>query len=102
MPLGKKCGSSVSERLTWTLYRRGFVRAVDAAATGGSALDVDGSDIPKWICGIHVDEDVKSWSLNPQFPKKKTSRGTNANCNEGSDGLRRLRQEREVSRVAEN
>ncbi|KAL3225178.1 hypothetical protein MRX96_025976 [Rhipicephalus microplus] len=26
MPLGKKCGSSVSEGLTWTLYRRGFVR----------------------------------------------------------------------------
>ncbi|KAL3217403.1 hypothetical protein MRX96_032405 [Rhipicephalus microplus] len=28
MPLGKKCGSSVSEGLTWTLYRRGFVRDV--------------------------------------------------------------------------
>ncbi|KAL3244366.1 hypothetical protein MRX96_047223 [Rhipicephalus microplus] len=26
MPLGKKCGSSVSERLTWTLHRRAFVR----------------------------------------------------------------------------
>ncbi|KAL3224038.1 hypothetical protein MRX96_049644, partial [Rhipicephalus microplus] len=25
MPLGKKCGSSVLEGLTWTLYRRGFV-----------------------------------------------------------------------------
>ncbi|KAL3192639.1 hypothetical protein MRX96_058860 [Rhipicephalus microplus] len=30
MPLGKKCGSSVSEGLTWTLYRRGFVRCVSA------------------------------------------------------------------------
>ncbi|KAL3201139.1 hypothetical protein MRX96_043095 [Rhipicephalus microplus] len=26
MPLGEKCGSSVSEGLTWTLYCRGFVR----------------------------------------------------------------------------
>ncbi|KAL3210698.1 hypothetical protein MRX96_008647 [Rhipicephalus microplus] len=27
MPLGKMCGSSISEGLTWTLYRRGSARS---------------------------------------------------------------------------
>ncbi|KAL3206659.1 hypothetical protein MRX96_052809 [Rhipicephalus microplus] len=62
MPLGKKCGSSVSEGLTWTLYRRGFVSTVEVVLLG---LEQSPSVMIAFKCiQVKLDESkLKPWQL---------------------------------------